>query len=61
MKYLILVIIALDVLLIETSAQNKTPIINKREVKRLNFSISKVLQIIKFCIKSCFVSYQLIM
>jgi hypothetical protein len=34
MKYLILVIIALGVLSAETSAQDKTPIINKKEVKQ---------------------------
>jgi len=34
MKYLILVIIALGVLSTVTSAQEKTPIINKREVRQ---------------------------
>ena len=34
MKYLILVIITLGVLSVVTSAQEKTPVINKREVKQ---------------------------
>jgi hypothetical protein len=34
MKYLILVIIAMGILSVETSAQDKTPVINKREVKQ---------------------------
>ena len=36
MKYLIMVIITIGVLTVITSAQDKTPIINKREVKQNN-------------------------